>query len=738
MFTDETVFADSPAPGVLDRTDELLEIDRSLRRVLDRDGHVLLVEGPPGIGKTALLRELRRRATSRVHTVLHARGGELEHGFGFGVVRQLLEAHVVRNGRGGVLAGAARLAEPVFNGVADVAADTNGDPFAALHGLYWLVANIADDGPLVLIVDDVHWADEPSLRFLRHLAARLDGMPVLLVLAARPDAEARRDPLVGSLMLEAREAILRPRPLGQATVGRLVGRALGAEPGPALVAACREASGGNPFLLAELLLELGRWTIPTRDCARAGTGARQLGHSAARRPAGPGGARAGAVRGGARRPGAARRVRGAGRAEHRSSGRARGRSGGPRGPRAHRAAAVRPPRRAGGGLPGDPGAGAGGPARPGRQAARFPGRRPRAGGGPPAGDDPSGDADVAEALREAARLALRRGAPDSAVTLLRRALDEPPDADLRPNLLLALGSAEHELSMPEARRHLREAAQTGSDPLVRARALAVLAVNIQLEAVEQRANVDLYTRAADEVRHLDPHLATDLEAARLGALLFNPDLHPRFEDEADRFRDAPTGTAGGCLLLSFALRAALGRGTPVDEVGDLAERAAAHPQWERHTGNFWRINTVFGLIAAERFDLAEQLLGRALEHATRAGSSLRVASMLVLRGTVRQRRGDLRGAEGDLRNIAPPSQPALPPARPRSLPHSWRSTPTRAGSTTARRCSGPTVTTSTTPPSSSRRTCCSPADGCGPPRASTSLRGPTSSRRCTGTRSPGG
>ena len=220
--------------------------------------------------------------------------------------------------------------------------------------------------------------------------------------------------------------------------------------------------------------------------------------------------------------------------------------------------------------------------------------------------------------------------------------------------------------MPEARRHLREAAQTGSDPLVRARALAVLAVNIQLEAVEQRANVDLYTRAADEVRHLDPHLATELQAARLGALLFNPDLHPRFEDEADRFRDAPTGTAGGCLLLSFALRAALGRGAPVDEVGDLAERAAAHPQWERHTGNFWRINTVFGLIAAERFDLAEQLLGRALEHATRAGSSLRVASMLVLRGTVRQRRGDLRGAEGDLRSIAPPSRPALP-ARPATV-----------------------------------------------------------------------
>jgi DNA-binding CsgD family transcriptional regulator len=662
-----TVFIDETAAGVLDRTDELLEIDRSLRRVLDRDGHVLLVEGPPGIGKTALLRELRRRATSRVTTVLHARGGELEHGFGFGVVRQLLEAHFVRNGRGGLLTGAARLAEPVFSGVADVGTGTNAEPFAALHGLYWLVATIADAGPLVLVVDDVHWADEPSLRFLRHLATRLDGMPVLLVLAARPDAEARSDPLVGSLLLEAREAILRPRPLGRATVGRLVGRALGSEPGPALVAACHDASGGNPFLLAELLLELRQVDHPGPATVLA-LGPERVSSAILRRvgrlaPEAPALARSAAVLGDQARLAECAELAGLGtaRAVELAAGLAdlavlehaeplrfvhpvvrtavyRAIPVVERGALHARAAKLLASRGV------DP-----------EQVAVHL-----------LATTPSGDADVADALREAARLALRRGAPDSAVTLLRRALDEPPDTDLRPHLLLALGTAEHELSMVEARRHLREAAETGGDPLVRARALAVLAVNIQLEAVEQRANVESYTRAADEVRDLDPLLASELEAARLGALLFNPDLHPRFEDEADRFRDAPTGTAGGCLLLSFALRAALGRGAPVDEVGDLAERAAAHPQWERHTGNFWRVNTVFGLIAAERFDLAEQLLGRALEHATRAGSSLRAASMLVLRGTVRQRRGDLRGAEGDLRSIAPPSRPAHP-ARPATV-----------------------------------------------------------------------
>ena len=185
-------------------------------------------------------------------------------------MRQLLESHVVRNGRGGVLAGAARLAEPVFSGMADVAADADGDPFAALHGLYWLVANIADDGPLVLIVDDVHWADEPSLRFLRHLAARLDGMPVLLVLAARPDAEARRDPAgrlvdAGGAGSDPAAAAARPGD------GRPARRsALGAEPAPGARRGVPRGVGRQPVPARGAAPGArGRWTSRPRDCALA-------------------------------------------------------------------------------------------------------------------------------------------------------------------------------------------------------------------------------------------------------------------------------------------------------------------------------------------------------------------------------------------------------------------------------------------------------------------------------------
>lgn len=58
---------------------------------------------------------------------------------------------------------------------------------AGNHGLYWLTANLADEGPLVLAVDDAHWADLASLRFLGHLLRRIEGLPALVVLASRED-----------------------------------------------------------------------------------------------------------------------------------------------------------------------------------------------------------------------------------------------------------------------------------------------------------------------------------------------------------------------------------------------------------------------------------------------------------------------------------------------------------------------------------------------------------------------
>ena len=149
------------------------------------------------------------------------------------------------------------------------------------------------------------------------------------------------------------------------------------------------------------------------------------------------------------------------------------------------------------------------------------------------------------------------------------------------------------------------------------------------------------------MHELDPQLALQLHGARLGTLLFNLDLPARFEDEAETYRDLPGDTPEECMLLSFAARKLMAGGESMHTVAALVERAAAHPAVQTHGINFWRLNTTFCLIEAERFDTAEQVQTRVLREAERAGSALGIAGVSWQRAFVQYARGDLRGAESD-------------------------------------------------------------------------------------------
>lgn len=127
---------------------------------------------------------------------------------------------------------------------------------AVLHGLYWLVANIAERGPTVLAIDDAHWADGPSLRFVGFLSRRLEGMGVLVVLASRRDEPGAQAALLRGVCQEADVRPIQPRLLSHEAVERIVRMRLGETSSEDLCAACHDATGGNPFLLGELLLEL--------------------------------------------------------------------------------------------------------------------------------------------------------------------------------------------------------------------------------------------------------------------------------------------------------------------------------------------------------------------------------------------------------------------------------------------------------------------------------------------------
>jgi DNA-binding CsgD family transcriptional regulator len=245
----------SPAGRLLGRAAELGAIAAAVASARAGTGSTLLVEGTAGIGKTRLLTHAAEHAAGLGMTVLAARAAEFEGGYAWGVVRQLFEPELRRDGAQRLVSDAVALAAPALT---HGASRDDQDPFAILHGLYWLTAGIAQRAPLLLAVDDLHWADQPSLRFTAYLARRLEGLPVLLVLTVREprSVPAADRELTAGLAAEASVRVLRPAALGTAACAELVSRMLGGEPSLAFQDACRELTGGNPLLLQALLASL--------------------------------------------------------------------------------------------------------------------------------------------------------------------------------------------------------------------------------------------------------------------------------------------------------------------------------------------------------------------------------------------------------------------------------------------------------------------------------------------------
>lgn len=239
---------------LLERERELAALDEALARACDGQGTVLWLEGEAGAGKTKLLRALRERARARGVRELSARGGPLEQDYAWGIVRQLLEPAIAGDEaeRARVTAGAAALALVVL-GEVDAAAPDAGDAAGALHGLHWLVANLTDGAPLVLVVDDLQWADEPSLGWLAYLVRRAESLPLLLALATRPERSERAAAVLDVLADDPLTRHLRPRSLSASAVAVLAEEAFGEPPHPLFVAEVVRVTGGNPFYVGALL-----------------------------------------------------------------------------------------------------------------------------------------------------------------------------------------------------------------------------------------------------------------------------------------------------------------------------------------------------------------------------------------------------------------------------------------------------------------------------------------------------
>ena len=237
------------AEPLVGRVAELGALDSALAGLARRTASLLALVGEPGIGKTRLLTELGARAEARGWLVLAGSASELERELPFGVFVDALDeyVHALEPRR-------LRSVEDSLPALAHVFPSLRAEAAPQLEryrmhrAVRLLLEALAEPRPLVLLLDDVHWADSGSTDLLGALLRRRPAAPVLIGLAARP----RQLPERLSIALE--------RAWGAGDLVRIELGALSRDEARELVGdvAAYEESGGNPFYLEQLARTPGR------------------------------------------------------------------------------------------------------------------------------------------------------------------------------------------------------------------------------------------------------------------------------------------------------------------------------------------------------------------------------------------------------------------------------------------------------------------------------------------------
>jgi DNA-binding CsgD family transcriptional regulator len=257
-----------------DRDEELLVIQGVLDSAAAGAGQSLIAYGGAGSGKTTLLSEAATRAGARGFLVLRARGSYLEHDLQFGLVGRLFDSvmpQLQEVERSRLRADLQPLTVPANRGAPgpEWTPGITATNLETLHAALSRLITGESAAPLLLLIDNLHWADVASLRWLASLPERSEHLPVAM-LASVCGGLSGTDPGLLSEIIFTSSYRLRLAALGLEATAAILSERLGIPPHPAFVAASLQATGGNPLLLVALarrLVELG--TVPDAESADA-------------------------------------------------------------------------------------------------------------------------------------------------------------------------------------------------------------------------------------------------------------------------------------------------------------------------------------------------------------------------------------------------------------------------------------------------------------------------------------
>src|SRR5580698_4057874 len=260
----------SPQPAadeLVGRDDHLAALEGVLAGARGGRGRVVLLAGEPGIGKTRLAEEAARRAAAAGMQVAWGRCPEGDGAPALWPWAQVVRQLAAEFGPGQLAAmlgpSAAwlgplmpELAEPAPPAGPRPVADLGAARFQLNQAVAGLLRRLAEARPLLVVVDDLHWADVPSLSLLAFLAGELHDAGLVVVGTYRDVEALAGRPLADTLGALAREPVVERISLGgldRADVAALIGRAIGGRPAEPLVEAVADRCGGNPFFITELV-----------------------------------------------------------------------------------------------------------------------------------------------------------------------------------------------------------------------------------------------------------------------------------------------------------------------------------------------------------------------------------------------------------------------------------------------------------------------------------------------------